>query len=190
MILLGANSKHQPELATFMETVDGRVTTVPLSSRLRMTDKGDRLGLAHRRFFAVLEVPPADPERLSLRFEVTERGRGRMRDAQLNLQLALKEGETLETASRKIVLSSEPVELGPEEIGGFIRHTGWKMTVDPSASLTWPVFGFNPYRNAPETELRHAVGRLAVPIRLKPPAKIPMDWREQVIELVIETVTE
>jgi hypothetical protein len=110
-----------------------------------------------------------------------------MRDARLNLQLALKAGEPLETASKKIILSADPVELGPEEIGGFIRHRGWTITVDSTARLTWPVFGFNPYRNAPETELRHAVGRLTVPIQVKPPAQVPMDWREQVIEFVIET---
>ena len=98
LIVTGANSKHQPELATFMETVDDQVTTVPRSSRLRMSDQGDRLGLAHRRFFAVLEVPPPERERLRFLFEITEQGRGRMRDVRLNLQLVLKAGEPLETA--------------------------------------------------------------------------------------------
>jgi len=186
MIVLGANSKHQPELATLMETVDGQVTTVPVSSRLRMTDEGDRLGLAHRRFFAVLEVTPAEPERLSFRFEVTERGRGRMKDAQLNLQLSLKPGETLETASKKIVLGSDRIELGPEEIGGSIRHRGWKISVDPTARLIWPVFGFNPYRNALETELRHAVGQLTIRVEVQPPDQGALDWRKQTIDFVIE----
>jgi len=187
MIVTGANSKHQPELATFMETADGQVTTVPRSSRLRMTDEGDRLGLAHRRFFAVLAVPPPERERLRFRFEVTEQGHGRMRDGQLNLQLVLKAGEPLETAQAKIVLGEDRVELGSEEIGGSVRHRGWTLEVDPTARLTWPVFPFNPYRNAPETELRHAVGVLTVPLRVEPPTEGALNWRRQEIAFAIET---
>lgn len=190
MIVLGANSKHQPELATIMETVDGSVTTVPVSSRLQMRDGGDRLGLAHRRFFAVLEVPPAEPERLRFNFEITERGRGRMKEAQLNLQLALKAGEVLETTSKKIVLDENRVELGPDEIGSFIRHRGWKLSVGSAAHLTWPVFGFNPYRNAPETDLRHAVGVLTIPIELQQETEWQLRWRQGLIEFVIEADPE
>ena len=190
LIISGANSKHQPELATFMETVDGEVTTVPLSSRLRMTDEGDRLGVAHRRFFAVLEVPPAQTDRLDLKFQIVERGRGRMKDAQLNLQLVLKPGETLETAHRRIVLSEEDLALGPSEIGGWVRHRGWKILVGPSARLTWPVFGFNPYRNAPETEIRHAVGVLTVPVEVEPAEDWALDWRRQEIMFTLEVSAE
>src|SRR5262245_60145154 len=46
-IVTGANSKRQPELATFVEKSKERVTTIPLSSRLRMNDERDRLGLAY-----------------------------------------------------------------------------------------------------------------------------------------------
>jgi hypothetical protein len=185
MVVTGANSKHQPELATFVETADERVTTVPRSSRLRMTDEGDRLGLAHRRFFAVLEVPPPDRERFSFRFEITEQGHGRMRTVQLNLQLVLKAGEPLETGRSKIMLGADRVELGPNEIGGWIRHRGWTLHVDPTARLTWPVFGFNPYRNAPETELRHAVGVLTVPVCVQPPTEGPLNWRRQEIAFTV-----
>jgi hypothetical protein len=181
MIVTGANSKHQPDLATFMEKADDQVTTVPFSSRLRMTDEGDRLGLAHRRFFAVLDVAPPEPDRLSFHFEVTEQGRGRMGEVQLNLQLVLKPGLPLETARSKVVLGEDRIELGPDEIGGWIRHHGWTLHVDPTSRLTWPVFGFNPYRNAPETELQHAVGVLTVPVRVQPPAEGPLNWRRQTI---------
>ena len=186
MIVTGANSKHQPELATFMETADGQVTTVPHSSQLRMTDQLDQLGLAHRRFFAVLNVAPPQPERLRFWFEIVEQGHGRMRDVRLNLQLVLKGGETLETAHSSNVLGTDRVELGPAEIGGWIRHRGWTLHVDPTARLTWPVFGFNPYRNAPETELHHAVGMLTVPVRVQPPADGPLNWRRQEIAFTLE----
>ena len=185
-VVTGANSKHQPELATFAETADGQVTSVPFNSRLRMSDESDRLGMAHRRFFAVLNVAPPQPKRLDFSFEIVEQGHGRMKDVTLNLQLVLKSGDILETAHAKIVLGSDHVELEPDEIGGWIRHRGWTLHVDPTARLTWPVFGFNPYRNAPETELQYAVGLLSVPIKLQPPPHGPLNWRRQKIAFGLE----
>jgi hypothetical protein len=43
LIITGAGSKHQPELATFAERTRDAVRTIPLSSRLRMSDDRDRL---------------------------------------------------------------------------------------------------------------------------------------------------
>ena len=96
----------------------------------------------------------------------------------LNLQLCLRAGEALETAKTKIVLGARPLELGPDQIGGWLRHRGWTLHVDPAARLTWPVLPFNPYANAPEKDLRHAVGVLTVPVTVRPPpADAPLDWR-------------
>src|SRR5262249_17424146 len=39
LIITGANSRNQPELATFLERREDRLTTIPLSSRLRMSDE-------------------------------------------------------------------------------------------------------------------------------------------------------
>ncbi len=88
-------------------------------------------------------------------------------EAQLNLQLCLKAGETLETAAgRRIVLGTERVELGPDELGGWIHHHGWRLKTDPMARLTWPAYPHNPYADAPETALEHAVGVVSVPLKL------------------------
>jgi len=135
LIVTGANSKHQPELATFVEKTGDRVRTIPLSSRLRMSDERDRLGLGYDTFFAEAEVPKPAEKEMQFRFTITETGRGRLRDAQLNLQLVLKAGETLETAKTKIVLDEKRVELGPDQIGGWIRHRGWTLRVDSTARL-------------------------------------------------------
>ncbi len=177
LIVTGANSKHQPELATFLEKTRDRVTTVPLSSRLRTGDDRDRLGLGYSTFFAEVEVPTPGEDRVPFRFAITETGRGRLQDVRLNLQLVLKSGETLETAKTKLVLDEKRVELGPEQIGGWARHRGWTLRVDPAARLVWPVMPFNPYRNAPETELRHAVGVLSVPVTVQPPPEGAFSWR-------------
>ena len=109
-----------------------------------------------------------------------------MREVQLNLQLVLKEGETLETEHAQHVLGADRIELSPGQVGGWIRHGGRTLRVDPTARLTWPVFGFNPYRNAPETELRHAVGLLTVPVNVQPPGRGPLNWRRQKIAFTLE----
>jgi hypothetical protein len=84
------------------------------------------------------------------------------------LQLCLKEGETLETAAgQRIKLGGESVELAAGGLGGWIRHRGWRLKVPASARLAWPLFPHNPYADAPETSLQHAVGALSVPLELK-----------------------
>src|SRR5262249_43433061 len=177
LIVTGANSKNQPDLATFLEKTRDRVTTIPLSSRLRMSEERDRLGLGYHTFFAEAEVPKPAEDQMQFRFAITETGRGRLQDVRLNLQLVLKVGGTLETAKTKVVLDERRRELTPDQIGDWIRHRGWTLRVDPTARLVWPILPFNPYRNAPETDLRHAVGVLSVPVKVQPPPKGGLNWR-------------
>ena len=80
----------------------------------------------------------------------------------------LKAGETLETGSgRKIILGEEKVELSDEDLGGIIRHNGWTLHVPKGMHLTWPVYPFNPYKDAPETELERAIGVLSLTLHQK-----------------------
>ncbi|MGH9844622.1 MAG: hypothetical protein ACREEM_38365 [Blastocatellia bacterium] len=167
LIITGANSKRQPELATFSEKLLGQTVHMPISTRLQMSDERDRLSLAYNTFFSDLYVPAPAENELSLRFVIAGRGRP-ADDPQLTLQLCLKPGETLETgAGRKLTLGSERMELQPADIGGWIRHHGWRLKVDPAARLVWPIYPHNPYSNSPETEIKYAVGALSVPLRLK-----------------------
>lgn len=186
LIIAGANSREQPELATFLEKTKERARTMPLHTTLRMDDSRDRLGLAYQNFWAEAEVPPPTPERMTVRFVITETGRNRTQDVTLNLQLVLKEGETLETAKTKTVLGTKRIELGPEEIGGWIKHRGWTMRVDPTARLVWPIYPFNPYKNAPETNLKNAVGRLTVPVKVQTPPAGEFNWRRGEIAFALE----
>ena len=161
LIITGANSKNQPELATFSEKIGGQVVHRPTSSRLKMSDDRDQLALAYNSFFAVLEVLPASGKRQEFRFVITPTGR--MAEAELNLQLVLKAGETLETATgRKVTLEDKPIRWGGGDVGKWIRHRGWTLLLPPAAGVSWPVYPFNPYRNGPETELAHAVGTVSL----------------------------
>ena len=168
LIITGANSKRQPELATFRERLGGEVFHMPVTSRLEMADDMDRLSLAYNTFFTDLYVPVPSRSELKLRFVITGKGTP-PEEAVLTLQLCLKAGETLETAAgQKLLLGAERVDLDSAALGGWIRHHGWTLEVGPTARLVWPVYPHNPYADGPEKTLEHAVGALSVPLRLKP----------------------
>lgn len=163
LIVTGANSKRQPELATFQERVNAEVFHMPQASRLRMGEAQDQLALSYNTIFTELAVPRPGQKRLEFTFTMTPRSRAP--EAQLNLQLMLKAGEPLETGSgAKVMLGSERLELSPGDLGGWIRHRGWTLRLDPNARLAWPVFPFNPYSNGPATSLQAAVGVITVPV--------------------------
>ena len=166
LIISGANSKRQPELATFSERFGETANHLPLSSRLQMSDSGDTLALSFNTFFAELKVPPPGGE--SLAFDIAITARGQKADRRLALQLCLKPGQFLDTAAgTSVLLGEERVMLAPEQIGGWIRHNGWTLRVPAGVRLEWPVRPYNPYANAPETGLEHAVGALAKPLEPK-----------------------
>jgi hypothetical protein len=186
LIVTGANSKRQHELATFYEKLMGFVSHMPISTRLQMDDRGDRLSLGYHTFFSDIYVPEPAGNEVSLRFSLTARGRPPDEGA-LTLQVCLKAGEALETgAGRTITLGAESFDLGPAELGGWIRHAGWRIQVDPAARLAWPVYPFNPYANAPETSLRYAVARLYVPLAIKPGRYIRPKAQEMEFRIVAE----
>lgn len=186
LIVTGANSKRQPELATFSETLAGQVFHMPISSRLQMSETQDRLSLAFNTFFSDLYVPAPLDTKLSLRFVIAGRDKP-ADDPMLTLQLKLKAGETLETgAGRTVVLGPERINLGPDDLGGWIRHHGWTLRVTTETRLVWPVYPFNPYANGPEVQIEQAVGALQTPLRLKPETAKYVRPNEQEITFVLE----
>jgi hypothetical protein len=131
-------------------------------------------------------IEPAVLSDKQLRLHFTVMPRGSISDSQLNLQLCLKAGQTIETETgRKLVLSSTQIELSSQDLGGWFHYPGWKMTIDAPAQLTWPVYPYDPYANAPETSLRHAVGALSVPLRAGGTEDSPRHALE--ISVLIET---
>jgi hypothetical protein len=163
LIITGANSKRQPELATFTEEIGGNVVHMPISSRLQMEDGIDKLSLSYNTFFAQIEVPVTSEQHLDFRILTTYKwGNAK---SQLNLQLVIRPGQILETGSgRKIIPGREQVNLDSNDLGGKISHNGWILHLPDGAQFTWPVYPFNPYRDGPETSLNHAVGIITVPL--------------------------
>ena len=178
-IIVGANSKRQPELATFREKIGEQIHHLPTSSRLEMANAGDRLSLAYNTFFADLRVGLPTPR--SVPIEVTVVERGRMDEVFFTLQLHLRPGETLETEKTRMTVGSERIEI---PVDGFVRHGGWAIrTAAPGARLVWPVYPFNPYANGPETKLEFAVAALSIPIK---PVAVRERLKMQTICLTLE----
>ncbi len=83
-------------------------------------------------------------------------------------------------------MGRDRIELSPDELGGWIRHHGWKLAIDPAARLIWPVYPHNPYTDSPETLPDHAAGALSVPLRLKAQPGRSVRPGEQEIVFVLE----
>lgn len=166
LIITGANSKGQPELATLYEKRGGIIYTKPLGSRLTMKESGDCLAVAHHTFTCEVLAPPSQQEEQQINFRIT--GRGPVpEEAYLALQLCLKKNTVLETGTgKRITLTGQRIDLTPAMLGGSIRHGDWALRIDADATLSWPVFPYNPYHNGLETKLEYAVGLLRVPLRL------------------------
>lgn len=164
LIISGANSKRQPELATFTEVIGKDSIHMPVSSRLQMSANTDKLALGFNTFFAVLEVPKPPEKHLDFRFNTTYKWGDAV--SGLTLQLVLKAGEILETGTgQKITLGKDNIELDDKELGGLISHNGWILHLPSGMHLTWPVYPFNPYKDKPETDVALAIGTLSIPLK-------------------------
>lgn len=185
LIISGANSKNQPELATLRERTAGAVYNLPIGSRLVMGTSEDRLAVAHHRF--TCDIVATHPQQDQTRLEFQIAGRGPVPDeAHLTLQLHVQPGVPLETGTGlSVIPGAERIELGPDALAGCVRHHGWTLQTDPDAKLIWPVFPYNPYRNGPETKLERAVATLTVPIRLKAMREHYVRPGEQIIAVTV-----
>ena len=171
LIISGANSKRQPELATFTEGVDGETVHMPMSSRLQMSEKRDRLSLAYNTFFADLYVEPPSANELDFRFNVYSR---ELPHRTGHAAIVLTPGETRH-GTAAVSVARNPSTSG-NEIGG-VQAPWLTLALDPSVRLQWPVYPHNPYANKPETNPRRAVAILVAPLNLKPKGRV----REQEI---------
>jgi hypothetical protein len=164
LIISGANSKRQPELATFTEVIGKDSIHMPVSSVLEMSGNPDSLALGYNTFFALLQVPKPSEKQLKFRFNTVYKWGDAV--SAMNLQLMLKPGQTLETGSgKKVTLGEEKIEFDDNELGGLIRHNEWTLHLPKGMHFTWPVYPFNPYKDKPETELEQAIGTLSIPLK-------------------------
>jgi hypothetical protein len=148
LIVSGAPSKRQPELAQFAETV-----------ALDGARHEDKIALAYPGFTATLQAA-ASPSYSAVGIHLKPHGPKPPQQVRVALQLALHADEGIESASgQRAVLGRDRLEW--RNLGGWIRHHGWTMQLPPDAVLTWPHFGYNPYRAAPDDAIGYAIGLVA-----------------------------
>ncbi len=115
---------------------------------------------------ASLEVPKPNEKQLSLYIRTTYKWGEAA--CNLNLQLVLKSGQEISTGSgKKFILGESKIDLGDEELGGLLIHNGWILQLPHNIHFSWPVYPFNPYTDALETDISKAIGVLTLPLQLK-----------------------
>ena len=184
LIVSGASSKHQPELATFAEKIDGEWVTKPKGGRLTQSDAGDVLAVAHNTFSAEIHVPPpVNAREQEVEFRIN--GRGPVPDeTYLGLQLCLKTGMELQAlGGRSVALSAERMTWSADELRKGLRCGVWSIQIDSDATLEWPIYPYSPYINGLEKKLDHAVGLLRVPLKLKADPNHWLQINERVIRM-------
>ena len=176
LILGGGNTKLQPAWSTF--TVGdtrllqhtpgdtdpdfepkGELTHVASAAALvREPEPG--LDLAYGPETCRVRLAVGDEHTLACRLEATcESGL----PVAAHLTLLPHLGELLATGGgQELVLGESPIELSPDQVGGWVAHAGWRVRVPACASLHWPALPHNPYRKDGRGE--PSEGRLEVRI--------------------------
>lgn len=181
LLITGANSKGQPELASFRETINGRVFHLPLDGRMHMSERGDRLSLAYQRFYADVDVRAISDEELEVTFRITGRG-PRPEEAFLAVQIPVEATGNSRTIDRETV---ENPTGGVREFHGEANGKRWSIQTSEDAIVRFPVQPYSPYRAGPDPSPSAAVATLSIPLKLKEVKRPYVRPDEQVITLRI-----
>lgn len=178
LIVGGGNTKLQPGWSTFTVGDERALAHRPGDTRPKFLPQGT---LYHVPSAAVLRLKPEPGLELtygpelcrvtvraqdarSLVYEVECACRSGLPVA-AHVTLLARPGTPLSTgAGRKLELGDKPLELGPAELGGWVRHDAAVVRVPASATLRWPVLPHNPYRA--DGRATASEGRLAIRIPL------------------------
>ena len=159
LILGGGNTKLQPLWSNFTVgdtsllhwtpgdanpkfTPPAGLIHVPTATALEKTDPpGIMMDYGKERCEVV--VDPIDDSNMSIRLRATTKS-----GMPVAGHIALIPRVGKPCASEKggeIKLDDKPFNLSSDELGGWISHAGWKLTIPSSATVTWPVLPHNPY---------------------------------------------
>ena len=192
LILGGGNTKLQPLWSNFTvgdtsllkhapgdEQPDfkpkGPLYHIPSAAGLKKTDPPG-LGLVYGEEKCSIEVEPVDDSNLRIRLRATSKS-GLPVAAHLTLMPHIGHPIRTERAPERI-LGDEGFSLTSEEAGGWIAHGGWKLSLPPGSTVTWPVLPHNPYRK--DGGATPGEGRIVVSIPFSP------DVDEYVLTLSVE----
>ncbi len=175
MIAGGGNTKLQPYWSTFTVGDPAQLAHTPgdespdftpddidllwTPTKASTGHEGDvtRLDLSYGDEQCSVEVWP-DGERVVLTYRAPA---GRRIEAHLPLMMR---GPALSPASgERVMLTDEPLELSPEQVGGAFTYADVTVTVQPPAGLRWPARQHNPYTRDGSSSLGAAKLVLVMP---------------------------
>ncbi len=121
----------------------GPLFHVPSSASLKKTDPVG-LNLQYGEERCHIFVEPLDEKTMLIHLQASADS-GMPVEGHITLMPEV-EGIVRTASGREVVLGKEPFDLTSDEIGGWIAHRGWKLTIPQGARLVWPVLPHNPYR--------------------------------------------
>jgi hypothetical protein len=184
LILGGGNTKLQPLWSTFtvgdtslLKHTPGDedpdfspregLCHVPDAAAYQADEDGVRLKLTYGPETCTVTVTPTDAARLQIILGAACKTPGPVK-AHLTFVPRPEEPVTSE-AGLETRLDDAPFDLPRRDLGDWIEHAGWRLSVPNGARLVWPAFPHNPYRKAGEATLAEARLVLAVPLDVDAP---------------------
>lgn len=159
VIVTGSNTKLQPQWSTFTVgdtsllyhrpgDIDPKFLPPPglyhVPTKASLVSNGNAVALTYGEEECRLDVEVRGPKQTRLVYSTAERMH---KPVEAHVTLLPHFGEKWRTASgREGVFDKEPVWLGPGESGAWFEHHGWRISIPPEATVSWPVEPHNPYR--------------------------------------------
>jgi hypothetical protein len=149
--------KHRPgdEQPSFAQPAG--LLHVPTQAALEQKDQSLKLQYGDACCSVALDLSQADTARLTY----TAKAGTNHSPVEAHLPLLPAMGKPWRTASgQQGNLSATSFKLSASEAGAWFEHNGWRVTLPPGSSLTWPVLPHNPYRKDGHAE--PAEGRIVL----------------------------
>ena len=186
LILGGGNTKLQPLWSTFTvgdtallshtpgdEDPDfsprNGLVHVPDAAAYQADENRMHLDLHYGSEVCTVTATPVDANRLRIEVASTCHSAGPF---ECHLTLIPRLSEPVVPASgAELLLGEDPFDVSGSNLGGWIQHAGWKLSVPDQARLVWPVLPHNPYKKAGDATLDEARLVLILPLDAQVPCR-------------------
>ncbi|MBN1345912.1 MAG: hypothetical protein JXQ73_24695 [Phycisphaerae bacterium] len=163
LILGGGNTKLQPYWSNFSVGDPSLLTHkkgdtspkfippaglihVPTSASVKLDGNALQADLAYGQVRCRLDVTYVDAKTARVTYQSSGPWDKRV-EAHVTL-LPHIEADVASAGGQKIQLTSEPFDWSGKQLGDWVRHAGWQLSVPNAARLLWPKMPHNPYRKA------------------------------------------
>lgn len=194
LIIGGGNTKLQPAWSSFTvgdtallahksgdtnPDFEPKGTLFHIPSRITLVDQpSPGLDCTYGQETCTIRVQPHNQRTLVYTVETTTRS---ALPVAAHLTLLPHLGKTFDTCrGTRHQLGNSPIDLSPEELGGGLTFTGYRLGLPSTASLHWPALPHNPYRKDGRAEVSE--GRIEI--------RIPLDTQHARYDVTVEVGTD